>query len=145
MGLRIVRMDGEAMNFRTSFRRWLGYCMSFLALGAGFFLILIDNKRQGWDDKFANTCVVYTWKARQNEKLITRLTQKLFRGQKRIDHYSEELRGKSVYGTDELDETASAKDSTSDASSGDNAVTKPEKDSKQDAGASMDEKTATKG
>ena len=81
----------------------------------------------------------------QNEQLIKRMTKKLFRSQKRIDHYSEELRGKSIYGTDELDETASAKDSTSDASSGDNAVTKPEKDSKQDAGASADEKTATQG
>jgi len=75
-GVRVVRMDGKPMTFRTSFRRYVGYVMSFIALGAGFLLILISDKRQGWDDKLANTCVVYSWKARQNETLIQRMTKK---------------------------------------------------------------------
>ncbi len=143
VGVRVVRMDGKPMSFRTSFRRYIGYMMSFVALGAGFLLILVDNKRQGWDDKLAGTCVVYTWKARQNETLIQRMTKKLFSGQERIDHYSEELSGKSIYGTDKPNETASEADTNANAG-GDAAVTKHEGDSKQDAGASSaDQKTST--
>jgi len=141
-GVRIVRMDGKPMTFRRSFRRWLGYLMSFFALGAGFLLILIDNRRQGWDDKFAGTCVVYSWKARQNETLIQRMTKKLFWGQKRIDHYSEELRGKSIYGTDSLQTTTSETDSTPDAG-GDGAGMENQDAASKDAGASPEGENTT--
>lgn len=121
-GIRIVRMDGKPMSLRRSFRRWLGYMMSFFALGAGFLLILISDRRQGWDDKFAHTCVVYSWEARQNERLIKRMTKKLFRSQKRIDHYSEELRGKTIYGTDQNQDAVSATDSAESTSSSDTGL-----------------------
>ena len=38
--------------------RLLGYAVSALPLGAGFFWVLWDRRRQGWHDKLARTCVV---------------------------------------------------------------------------------------
>ena len=100
LGVRIVRLDGKPMDFRTSFRRYIGYVVSFLGFGAGFFWILIDNRRQGWHDKIAGTCVVYSWSARQNERLIDRMTRWLFKSERRIDKYSTKLAGKPIYDKD---------------------------------------------
>ena len=109
LGVRIVRLDGKPMDFRTSFRRYIGYLLSFLGFGAGFFWILIDNRRQGWHDKIASTCVVYSWSARQNERLIDRMTRWLFKSERRIDKYSTKLAGKPIYDKDK-DKNTSTQD-----------------------------------
>lgn len=79
MGLRVVRMDGNRITLFTSIRRVLGYAVSILFFGLGFVWILINNQRQGWHDKIAGTCVIYTWDARHNERMqgrLSRFTQK---------------------------------------------------------------------
>lgn len=38
--------------------RYLGYYVSILALGLGFFWIAWDDKKQGWHDKMASTVVI---------------------------------------------------------------------------------------
>ncbi len=79
LGLRIYRMDGEHLTLRRSIRRYVGYLLSFLAFGLGFLWITIDDQRQGFHDMFADTCVVYAWDAFQNQRLINRLSMRLFR------------------------------------------------------------------
>ena len=79
LGLRIYQMDGEPLTLRRSIRRYVGYVLSFLAFGLGFVWITIDDQRQGFHDMFADTCVVYSWDAFQNQRLINRLSMKLFR------------------------------------------------------------------
>ena len=116
LGVRIVRLDGQPMTFRTSFRRYIGYLVSILGFGAGYLWILIDNRRQGWHDKIGGTCVVYSWSARQNETLINRMTNWLFKSRKRIDRVSEKVAGKSIYATDSDQEAAIGTDSASTAS-----------------------------
>jgi uncharacterized RDD family membrane protein YckC len=61
MGVRIVRLDGRPMNLATAARRLAGYVLSLWTLGFGFHVILADDRRQGWHDKIAGTCVVYSW------------------------------------------------------------------------------------
>lgn len=73
MGARVVRMDGEHMDFGTAFRRLLWYAVSLFAFGMGFFWIILDNRRQGWHDRFAGTCVLYSWRAREDDNIMTRL------------------------------------------------------------------------
>lgn len=77
LGLRIFRMDGEQLTLARSARRYVGYLLSFFAFGLGFIWIMIDDERQGFHDIFAKTCVVYSWDAFQNQRLINRLSLKI--------------------------------------------------------------------
>lgn len=77
MGLRVVRLDGKRMTFWRSLVRWMGYFVSFFALGIGYLWVLWDDRRQGFMDKLAKTVVVYSWEAKQNEFLLDRIRQKL--------------------------------------------------------------------
>ncbi len=77
MGLRVVRLDGKRMTFWRSLVRWIGYFVSFLALGVGYLWVLWDDRRQGFMDKLAKTVVIYSWEAKQNEFLLDRIRQKL--------------------------------------------------------------------
>ena len=70
MGIRIVGPGGEYPTFWRSVRRYLGYLVIVLSLGIGFLWVLIDNRRQGWDDKIAGTFVVYAWPARPQETFL---------------------------------------------------------------------------
>lgn len=70
MGLRVVRMDGEMMNWPFAVRRLLGYGISFAALLTGFLWILFDDQRRGFHDRLAGTCVVYSWDARPDERFL---------------------------------------------------------------------------
>jgi len=72
MGIRVVRLDGKPMGLWTTVRRVAGYGLSLAAFGIGFLVILADDRRQGWHDKIAGTCVIYSWKARQNTGLVGR-------------------------------------------------------------------------
>jgi uncharacterized RDD family membrane protein YckC len=78
LGIRVVRMNGSRMKLVTVALRILGYFVCFFSLGLGFLWILIDDRRQGWHDKLAGTCVIYAWEARQDARLIGRLSQRLF-------------------------------------------------------------------
>ncbi len=69
MGLRVVRTNGHEITFRPALRRFLGYYLSFFSLGLGFLWVLVDDRRQGWHDKIADTVVVYDWDARLGRRL----------------------------------------------------------------------------
>src|SRR5690349_15264096 len=61
LGLRVVRTDGRRLTVWRSVVRYLGYWLSALPLFLGFLWILVDDQRQGWHDKLADTCVIYAW------------------------------------------------------------------------------------
>ena len=69
LGLRVVRTNGRSLSFSYALRRVAGYYVSFFALFIGFLWILIDDRRQGWHDKMADTVVVYDWEARLGKRL----------------------------------------------------------------------------
>lgn len=73
MGVRVVRLDGKAMGYWRATLRYLGYFISILALGLGFLWVVIDDRRRGFHDKLAGTCVIYSWRAQQNQILLTRI------------------------------------------------------------------------
>ncbi len=58
MGLRVVRTDGSRVTGRKSFKRFVGYIVS-LPLFWGFLVVLVDNRRQAFQDHFADTFVIY--------------------------------------------------------------------------------------
>jgi len=59
VGIRIVRVGGEPMNYRTAtLRHLVGYPLSFACAGLGVIWMLFDAKQQGWHDKLAGTLVV---------------------------------------------------------------------------------------
>lgn len=69
LGLRVLRTDGRPLTLGPAIRRVLGYYVSFLALFLGFLWVLVDDRRQGWHDKIADTVVVYDWEARLGKRL----------------------------------------------------------------------------
>ncbi len=73
MGVRVVRLDGRPMTFKTGTVRWLGYFVSVITLGLGFFWVIVDSRRQGFHDRLANTSVIYAWRATGSERLIARV------------------------------------------------------------------------
>lgn len=59
IGLRIVRLDGAPIDYRTAILRHLvGYPLALLTLGIGMLWILWDEQQQGLHDKLAKTIVV---------------------------------------------------------------------------------------
>ncbi len=64
LGLRVLRTDGRRLTFPRALRRAVAYIVAALPLFLGFLWILIDDRRQGWHDKLADTVVVYDWDAR---------------------------------------------------------------------------------
>ncbi len=107
LGLRIYRLDGERLTFRRALRRYVGYLLSFMAFGLGFFWILIDNRRRGFHDIFADTCVVYSWDAFQNQRLVNRLNMKLYRSRFFQDPDAFYARGMTRQGASEENASAS--------------------------------------
>ncbi len=73
LGLQVVSLDGSNLTFWQALRRLIGYFLSALALYAGYWWVLIDNRRQGWHDKLAGTVVVYAWDARLGDLLADRI------------------------------------------------------------------------
>lgn len=73
MGVRVVRLNGKPMNYWDGVLRWFGYLASLLPLGLGFFWVIVDDRRQGFHDKIAGSCVIYSWRAQQNERLLIRI------------------------------------------------------------------------
>lgn len=72
MGLSVIRTNGEPVRFRAALRRGLAFWVSVLALFLGCLWVLVDDRRQAWHDKFAETFVVYNWEARYGAFFLRR-------------------------------------------------------------------------
>ena len=71
MGLRVVPLKGGKLTWWQALVRVLGYFPSALLVWLGFVWILVDDRRQGWHDKLAGTCVIYTWDALPDEYFLS--------------------------------------------------------------------------
>ncbi len=80
MGIRIVPLHGGRVSLWRAFLRYFAYTLSAIALGLGFLWILIDDRRMGWHDKIARTCVVYIWDAHPDETFLTQAKRQLIAG-----------------------------------------------------------------
>jgi len=49
---------GRPISLGQAIGRYLAYFLSFIPLGAGYFWIFLDARKQGWHDKLAKTVVV---------------------------------------------------------------------------------------
>ena len=58
-GLRVVRLDGRAIDWPTAIVRALGSFLSAALAGLGFIWVVFDPERQSWHDKIAGTVVVH--------------------------------------------------------------------------------------
>jgi uncharacterized RDD family membrane protein YckC len=58
MGVRVVRADGGRVRLKRSVIRYVGSWLS-LPLFWGYLLVLIDNRRQAFHDRLADTVVIY--------------------------------------------------------------------------------------
>jgi uncharacterized RDD family membrane protein YckC len=79
MGVRVVELNGRRLGFWRSLIRWIGYQICIITLGLGFLWVLIDNRRMGWHDKLARTCVIYAWPAVQNERFVAKVNRRFGR------------------------------------------------------------------
>ena len=70
MGVRVARIDGGRMKASNTLRRIIMYFLGMIPFFLGFFWILIDDERRGWHDKFAGTCVIYAWNAREVDNFM---------------------------------------------------------------------------
>ena len=70
LGLRVVSTDGHYLSFGQALRRLIGFILAALPLYVGFLWILIDDRRQGFHDKIAGTCVIYSWPAHPDETFL---------------------------------------------------------------------------
>jgi uncharacterized RDD family membrane protein YckC len=59
LGLEVTTTEGRRIGLGRGLRRLLGMLLAALPLGAGFLLVLIDDRRQGLHDKLAGTIVRY--------------------------------------------------------------------------------------
>jgi uncharacterized RDD family membrane protein YckC len=72
MGLQVVPLKGGRIGLARATLRYLGYIISIIPLFFGFIWILFSRRRQGWHDKIARTCVVYTWEAKPDDVFLNR-------------------------------------------------------------------------
>jgi uncharacterized RDD family membrane protein YckC len=101
MGLRIVPLGGGRIPLWRAFLRYFSYYLSGLMLGIGFFWIIFDNRRMGWHDKLARTCVLYTWEARPDERFLDYATKVLKSRRQAINNIkSQETQLKEIISTD---------------------------------------------
>jgi uncharacterized RDD family membrane protein YckC len=59
MGLELVAADGRKVGVARAVRRLGGMVLAAIPFGAGFLLSLVDDRRQGVQDKVAGTVVLY--------------------------------------------------------------------------------------
>jgi uncharacterized RDD family membrane protein YckC len=74
MGVRVVRVDGRPMNVKTGIMRYIGYWISLIPLGLGFFWVVVDQRRLAFHDHLFKTCVIYSWRAYGDDYLLERVT-----------------------------------------------------------------------
>lgn len=72
MGLQVVPLKGGRIGIMRATLRYLGYIVSIIPLFFGFIWILFSRSCQGWHDKVAGTCVVYTWEFKPDEVFLRR-------------------------------------------------------------------------
>lgn len=58
MAVRVVRSDGTRVKLWPAIKRFIGYILS-IPLFWGYLLVLVDNRRQAFQDKLADTIVIY--------------------------------------------------------------------------------------
>jgi uncharacterized RDD family membrane protein YckC len=59
MSARVVDADtGEAISGGQAALRYVGYFISLVPLGVGYFWVAFDRRKQGWHDKIAGTVVI---------------------------------------------------------------------------------------
>ena len=58
MGLKVVTVQGEDLDYLLSFFRFVAGAIFFLLFFMGFFWIGLDLNKQGWHDKIAQTVVI---------------------------------------------------------------------------------------
>ena len=76
LGVRVVNLEGGSITFLQAIIRFFGYILSMLALFAGYWWILLDNRRQGWHDKLARTFVVYDWDAKPGDYISQMISER---------------------------------------------------------------------
>lgn len=58
IGLRVIRIDRQPMDYQTALIRLLVYLLSILFAGLGFLWMLWDKDQRGLHDKIAKTLVI---------------------------------------------------------------------------------------
>jgi uncharacterized RDD family membrane protein YckC len=58
VGIKVIRTDSSPVKWQCAIRRCLGYFVSFLTLFIGFIWVAFDERKQGVEDKIADTYVV---------------------------------------------------------------------------------------
>jgi uncharacterized RDD family membrane protein YckC len=58
--LRILTESGERVLPRQDFRRLVGFILALIPFGLGFLGVLTEERRRGWQDRFAGTVVLYS-------------------------------------------------------------------------------------
>ncbi len=58
MGIRVVSTSNVDLSPGTSFLRWVGYLVSCVPFGAGFYWSIFDKDHCAWHDRIAGTHVV---------------------------------------------------------------------------------------
>jgi uncharacterized RDD family membrane protein YckC len=59
MGIRVTDCRGATPGLVRSLRRLVGMYLSALPAGAGFLLVLVDDRRRGLHDRLAGTLVIH--------------------------------------------------------------------------------------
>ncbi len=77
MGVRIVRTNAHRITLGRALLRYIFWWISALALGLGFFWVLLDNRRQGWHDRVAGTYVIYAWDAREDPLILNGIQRRV--------------------------------------------------------------------
>jgi len=73
IGLRIVPLNGSRISIWRAIIRYFAFLASALILFIGLLWVLVSDRRQGWHDKIAGTCVIYDWPAREDDGVIGRI------------------------------------------------------------------------
>lgn len=67
VGLRVVSVDGAPLSQRQALLRVIVFPLSFILLGLGLLLALVNRERRALHDILAKTCEVYDWGERPAE------------------------------------------------------------------------------
>ena len=73
IGVRIVPLNGSRISIFRAIIRYFAFILAALPLFIGLLWFLISDRRQGWHDKIAGTCVIYDWPAREDDGMIGRV------------------------------------------------------------------------
>ena len=58
VGIKVIRTDSSPVKWQCAVRRCLGYVVSAITLFIGFIWVAFDSRKQGIQDKIADTYVV---------------------------------------------------------------------------------------